>query len=185
MQKKTKGLVAGVAGGALLLGTAGTFALWSDTDTIGRAEITGGAFKLTAPAMSWAEYEIDEVGEGKELDGSGDSTLKIVPGVVLKGKTTISTELSGDHLAAELKIDGVETQPEWLDITWQLEGSEAGEGWTTTLTPASAGTTELSVAIQLKEQGGKYSTVKDKTWGPENIEVTLEQLPPSSTLPQP
>ncbi|NKU44191.1 alternate-type signal peptide domain-containing protein [Rhodococcus hoagii] len=48
MNKKTKGAIAAGAAAALLAGGAGSFALWSDSETLNGGTITAGTLTLTA-----------------------------------------------------------------------------------------------------------------------------------------
>src|SRR6188474_1998822 len=66
MNKLTKGTIAGAAGIALLLGGAGTFALWNDT-----ADIAGGT-------ISSGELSIDATTAGVWQDVSFDKTPPVV-----------------------------------------------------------------------------------------------------------
>ncbi len=182
MNKKTKGLVAGVAGGALLLGTAGTFALWSDEATVSGAAITGGAFDLEVDETTWTWSDISGVPADPATDVPTASTVTLVPGKQLKGTTEITTTLDGHHLAADLTIDGVPAGDEWLKVEWWLGENSLGSGTSTQV--AANGTQELTVTIELADQApdGGPSAVAGLTWEPGDLAVTLQQLPPTSAL---
>jgi alternate signal-mediated exported protein len=81
MSKKTKGIVAGVAGGALLLGAGGTFALWSDSETVHGGTIQAGTLDVSVgestawydasqdrsdAAAIWSDFSWDAVDFGAE-----------------------------------------------------------------------------------------------------------------------
>lgn len=183
MNMKTKGLVAGVAGGALLLGTAGTFALWSDEATMSGAAITGGAFELSAGEIIWDLRPLE--GEGKVPVPAEGATL--VPGVQLYGDVSdaIKIELDGDLLVADLEIaTGQQEVPDWLTVVWTLNGDPV-TGPNVTLPNVEDGEPfDLAVSVSLTNQDGhteadRGSDVAGVKWMPEDIRVTLQQAEPS------
>lgn len=111
MNKKTKGWIAAGLGGALLLGTGGTFALWSDTATLRGGDISTGDLTLgnvTATAWEWA-FVSNAIDEGVQIGAAVDKDDLLVPGDAIK--TTINLagmDLKGSTLVAELYIDGVQ-----------------------------------------------------------------------------
>jgi alternate signal-mediated exported protein len=179
MRNKTKGWIAGGLGATLLLGTAGTFALWSDTETIGGADVTGGTFELTADDISW---------ELRPLAGEGtasvpDEGVTLVPGVQLHGEVSdgIQVDLEGDLLVADLQIaTGNVPAPDWLTVEWTL-GNETVTGPTATFEDVDdAESIDLSVSVRLTNQHptGGPSEVSGLTWAAEDITVTLQQVAP-------
>lgn len=77
MNTKIKGIVAGVAGGALLLGAGGTFALWHDEAGVAGGEIRSGFLDVDAQETRWFDVSPDrpdatdlagEVGGGLRWD---------------------------------------------------------------------------------------------------------------------
>ncbi|WP_104200258.1 alternate-type signal peptide domain-containing protein [Cryobacterium sp. Y29] len=90
-----KGSIAGAAGVALLLGGAGTFALWNGDAAIAGATITAGTLTVEASEGIWS-------------DGAG-STINpeeyfIVPGDTLTYATTLTVDAKGDNLQANLNV---------------------------------------------------------------------------------
>lgn len=59
MNTKTKGIVAGVAGAALLLGAGGTFALWHDEGQVAGGVIRAGHLKVVAEETQWFDVSPD------------------------------------------------------------------------------------------------------------------------------
>ncbi len=102
MNKLVKGSIAGAAGVALLLGGAGTFAVWNDT------------VSLTNPNIQSGQLSIDRVGangNGKWMDGAtdvttkiADGTYRIVPGTTLKYTERLNVTAIGDNLSASLTV---------------------------------------------------------------------------------
>jgi len=100
MNKLMKGAVAGAAGIALLLGGAGTFAVWNATASIEGATIKSGNLAITANSA------------GVWQDGSTPvdlATYKIIPGKVLTYTQTLDVVADGNDLTATLTNNGVTT----------------------------------------------------------------------------
>lgn len=95
MNKLIKGAVAGTAGIALLLGGAGTFALWNDSTTVAGGTITSGQLDIanqTAGVWKNGAATIDI------------ATYKVVPGDVLTYTTTFDAIATGNTLKATLAL---------------------------------------------------------------------------------
>lgn len=89
MNKATKGAIAAGAAGILLVGGAGTFALWSDSDAVDAGTVSTGVLSLSVnPAGVWSE-----------------DLSTIVPGDTLTYTTTVTVNATGDNLTGELEID--------------------------------------------------------------------------------
>jgi alternate signal-mediated exported protein len=113
--RRIKGLIAGAAGVALLLGGS-TFALWSANGTAGGGTITAGNLDLTAEAAAFHDISSDRT----DTDGAtntavgvpghpiGDSTAlgsyRIVPGDTIAGVYEYEITLLGDNLVADLNL---------------------------------------------------------------------------------
>lgn len=99
MNKATKGALAAGAAGILLLGGAGTFALWEDSAGITGGTVSSGDLDLAMAAGTWAQTATP----GTAID---INTFDIVPGDSLTYTTTITATATGDNLQGELKIAG-------------------------------------------------------------------------------
>ncbi|WP_104137794.1 alternate-type signal peptide domain-containing protein [Cryobacterium sp. Y62] len=97
MNKILTGSVAGAAGIVLLLGGAGTFALWNDTVAIAGATITAGTLTVEAEEGAWADQDDDAI-------ASIDDYL-IVPGDTLTYETVLNVDAEGDNIQAQIVID--------------------------------------------------------------------------------
>ncbi|MGO4201775.1 alternate-type signal peptide domain-containing protein [Rhodococcus sp. TAF43] len=94
MNKQTKGAIAAGAAALLLAGGAGSFALWSDTESLAGGAIQSGKLTLTTSGTpTWTKG-------GQSID---ISTYKVVPGDVISYNATATIGASGDNLAAHLK----------------------------------------------------------------------------------
>ena len=192
MNKRTKALVAGGAGAVILLGTAGTFALWSDTATVPGAVVTGGELELAGDStVTWTANDIS--GNSSVKIDDEDGTIQLVAGVELVGETTITPELAGEYLVAELATPAPENAvPAWLKVTWTLGGEVVGDGDASIkLTPDdfsnSSGDLDLAVSIRLADDlqtdtdGIDLTDPAAYTWDSGDFTVTLTQLPPSQS----
>lgn len=111
MNKFVKGSIAGAAGIALLLGGAGTFALWNDA-----AEVNGGT-------VTTGNLDISTTGSGVWADISktpattfAPASQRIVPGDTVTFTQSVSVAATGKNLVAELSFD-----PTSIDIPTALQ----------------------------------------------------------------
>ncbi|MBF0671101.1 MAG: alternate-type signal peptide domain-containing protein [Salinibacterium sp.] len=96
MNKLLKGSIAGAAGIALLLGGAGTLALWNDSETITGGTITAGELELTVVGSGvWTDQNDDVI----DLDD-----YRIVPGDELTYTASFDVSAVGDNLSATVDI---------------------------------------------------------------------------------
>ena len=98
MNKVLKGSIAGAAGVALLLGGAGTFALWNSTAGIDGAVITAGALTVATTNGVWT----DQTSSTQAIDLE---KYDIVPGDTLTYNTEVLVNAVGDNLNATLSVD--------------------------------------------------------------------------------
>jgi len=101
MNRLAKGAIATAAGGALLLGGAGTFALWNDAlDHSVDQSITAGQLRFA---------ETDPVDGGWYLDAAGSTalpdTFTMVPGDTVYFVGAVNLLAQGDNLSATLGMD--------------------------------------------------------------------------------
>ncbi len=94
MNKLVKGSIAGAAGIALLLGGAGTFALWNDSATLTDAgTVASGQLEITdTTGGTWVDLKNNN---NNPVD---ISNFKIVPGDHLKYTEDLELVVSGDNL---------------------------------------------------------------------------------------
>jgi alternate signal-mediated exported protein len=97
MNKLTKGAIAGAAGVALLLGGAGTFALWNTTVGVASGKISTGTLAFgTRANATWSDDS------GATPTAFNPATQKIVPGDVVSLTQDITINATGKNLKAEL-----------------------------------------------------------------------------------
>ena len=137
MNKLVKGSIAGAAGIALLLGGAGTFALWNDSVSAPAGTVSSGQLRIadsTTPGGGWTDVSSSGVQGGTALATTGTApnivvTPKIVPGDKWRYTRQIVLTTTGKNLLADLSFDPA-------TIT---NGLPAGEfTYTFTATPVAA-----------------------------------------------
>ncbi len=105
MNKLIKGAIAGAAGIALLLGGAGTFALWNSSASVAGGTIVAGDL-LVADSGTAGVWTVN--GGVTPITLSG---YKIVPGDVLTYTKTVNVTASGDSLVATLGLGTASITP--------------------------------------------------------------------------
>jgi alternate signal-mediated exported protein len=98
MNKLVKGSIAGAAGIALLLGGAGTFAVWNDTASLSAETITAGS--LTLDSNNNGVWTKDGV-------AINPVTYRIIPGTTLEYTQTLSVNAVGNGIKADLSYSGL------------------------------------------------------------------------------
>ena len=106
MQKKTAGVVAGVAGAALLMGGT-TFALWSDSADVDGATITAGNLDVavvpdetSGSSWSWSDISADRTDSPHTIANLAD--FRIIPGDTIQGTIALDVALEGENMVANL-----------------------------------------------------------------------------------
>ena len=102
MHKPLKGAIALGAAGLLLLGGAGTYALWSDSVDLAGGTVNAGQLEF----VSTTPGEWRDVSDGAPGTVISDiSTFQIVPGDVLTYSLSTTLRAQGDNLAATIAAD--------------------------------------------------------------------------------
>ncbi len=168
-----KGTVAAAAGIAVLLGGAGTFALWNANGAIGSANTGTGT--LTANFSKTTTWQDVTPGTTNKIDDI--STFRMVPGDTIVGTTTVDVTATGENLLVDAKLDTEKANlPDNVTAevtlhngddsgeTLQLEGSN-GDGTTYHLTA------EVTLTL---DQNAKES--KDAAIDLQNVKIDLQQV---------
>ena len=114
MNKKTKGVLAGVAGIALLAGGT-TFATWSETLTQDGATITSGKLDITGVSTPvWYDVTAGRSDAAATTPVTGRAghtidlaTWRTVPGDSAEATYSFDVALEGDNLAAQLDVSNL------------------------------------------------------------------------------
>jgi len=100
MNKLVKASIAGAAGIALLLGGAGTFALWNDSVGSVSASINTGDLDIELDGTAaWTDASATTTGNVTTFD---PATQKIVPGDVVKYTQKVRVNTVGKNIKAQL-----------------------------------------------------------------------------------
>jgi alternate signal-mediated exported protein len=123
-KKMTKGAVAVAAGVVLLLGGAGTYALWEVNRPLD-GTVQAGDLDLSTGAATWTL-------NGEEV--TSPETLRVVPGDVLTVQQELTVTAVGDSLQAQLSVDEVSplvdpSLAEYFDVdlTYAVEPSDTAQ----------------------------------------------------------
>lgn len=102
MNKLTKGAIAGGAGIVLLMGGAGTFALWNDSASVDGGTIQSGTLSIAnASAGVWEDVSADSAAPGP----INPTTFLTVPGDELTYTQSFEIDATGNNLVAEFDYD--------------------------------------------------------------------------------
>ncbi|NKS62898.1 alternate-type signal peptide domain-containing protein [Rhodococcus hoagii] len=147
MNKNTKGAIAAGAAAALLAGGAGSFALWSDTETVTGGTINSGTLEFVGTTAAGTWY-----------DGataiSDIANYRIVPGKTLTYKASPTIHAEGNNLSAKVTASaGADATgallPHLTIGTPTVTGTGVGAGGV--ITPqAATQTVEVSVPVTFK-----------------------------------
>lgn len=184
MNKIIKGSIAGAAGIALLLGGAGTFALWNSSTNVSLTSISSGELSLdasTPAAGAW--YDITK---GPSTTPITAATYKIVPGASLEFRKVVNIKAVGDNLAANFAVAGGTVTSANSQAAKYQTSTKVNYGGTDYQTPAvvpvTAGSTSALVTYKLVFTAGT-ATPGDNTTQKDvltlsDLAVTLTQVAP-------
>ena len=153
MNKLVKGAVAGAAGIALLLGGAGTFALWNASTSVSTGSVSTGTLAFgTNGAATWAD-----VSPGATSSSWNPATQSMVPGDVVTLTQTVTINATGKNLSAQLAYS-IPTAAIPTDLVGKLvptmtvtkqsgDATVSGTGSPYTITPTAGGTSVFSVVL--------------------------------------
>ncbi|MBB5632464.1 alternate signal-mediated exported protein [Cryobacterium mesophilum] len=148
MNKLTKAAIAGAAGIALLLGGAGSLALWNATDTVNAGSITTGTLEMTATAGSWTS-----------------APALWVPGDSATYSATVDVTATGDHIKGTLSIDATTvTLPSGVTLALTIAPTSGvnanGDG---TFDITGAGNYSIPVTVTATFDSGADNTSQGQT----------------------
>jgi alternate signal-mediated exported protein len=175
MHKPLKGAIALGAAGLLLLGGAGTYALWSDSVTLDGGTIGAGQLDLAVTtAGTWAD-----VSTGTSVPITNIDDFLLVPGDVLTYSLSATLQAEGDNLEATLEADPTSiTAEEGLDddITVTTTVSTGGVAITGPITEDNDGDViDVVVTLTFDEESGIESQLD--TIDLSDLKLTVNQNP--------
>lgn len=176
MHKSLKGSIALGAAGLLLLGGAGTYALWSDSEIIPGGSIDSGQLEFLATTSGvWAD--VSDGTPGAPIPDIAD--FLIVPGDVLTYSLSTTLRARGDNLEATLAVDpaSITGGPDLLedvDVTTAL--TVGGTAIPAVITEANDGQT-VNVTVTLTFDEGSTNETQLETIDLSELELTVQQNP--------
>lgn len=149
MNRKTKGALAAGAGAILLLGGAGSLALWSDSDALSDDAITTGDFGLNCTGGAWNDVSLpaNTILHGTAIDPATDL---MVPGDTWEYTATCTPKATGKNMHAVLSADLTGTGgtlPAGVTVTSSINGLANGA---TLSIPNPQATTPPSYPVSVK-----------------------------------
>lgn len=176
----TKKSVAAAGLGVLLLtGVGGSFAMWSESQSVDAGTVTAGHLDMSVSAGTWYDTRgTTATTDDTEID---PTTFRMVPGDTLEYRATVDPDLVGDNLEATLESDistATGTLASVVDVTSTLDGAARQ-----TLTPAStsAGETYDAVVRVAMPYGAGTTTDadggEDATLDLTSLNISLVQTP--------
>lgn len=150
MKKIMKAAIAAGAAGALLLGGAGTMALWSASDDVDAGTVSTGHLTLDASAAgTWSDISV-----GAATTTFVPGTDHIVPGDVLAYSQTVTIGADGKNLKGDLVATGLtggSALPAGVSIDVDVDDSAVGVSHDAggIITFGAADTYEVPVTVTL------------------------------------
>jgi alternate signal-mediated exported protein len=169
MKKLITAAVAGTVGIALLLGGAGTFALWNTSTPITAQTVTAGHLTLAAGTGSWA------TSGGTAIPNIAN--YKIIPGQTIVYTTTLTVDAVGDGIKAQLTaptLAGTGTLDSIVTKTLQVTSTTATTTSGNNLTFA-AGTSTVNVKVTIAFPDVTGTTGMDLNTSLSALNFTLAQ----------
>ncbi len=186
MKKVTKAAIAAGAATALMLGGAGTLALWQDSKDISAGTVTSGHLTLdTTAAGAWTDTS-----SGAATTDFNPAVDHIVPGDTVVYNQAVRISADGKNLQGELTVGSLAAAiPAELagqvDVT--VEPSTADAGLTIAGSKVSfeePGDYDLSVAITVAFLEGTAGTTPSETMNQPidltKLALTLNQVRPAT-----
>lgn len=139
-----KGTVAAAAGIAVLLGGAGTFALWNQQGAIGTGSTGTGALTAEFGETTWQDTT-----SGASNAVPDVTQFRMVPGDTLVGTASVTVTATGENLLVDTGLEYDHgTLPD--DVTAEVRLTDSGGQEVTQLEGSNAGTThDLTATVTL------------------------------------
>lgn len=169
-----KGAAAVAAGLVVLLGGAGSFALWNAQGGLGETASSTGHLKADFGTTTWRDLT-----PGHEKDSVDISAFRLVPGDVLTGTATITVDAVGDNLVVKPTVTGAdgapiaEELPEDVSVDATLTDAQ-GEPVTEVSAGKSTITAEVTLSYDVKGTNGGM----DQPINLQDVEINLQQVAP-------
>ena len=172
MKKSTKGVLAAVAAGVLLLGGAGTLAYWTDTGIVDGGDIDAGTLALSSPSCGGWTYDSGEVVNGATYT-PGVSLL--VPGDVISKTCTTTLTATGEHMRGTITASSPADIAPFVVGVGAITGASPAFGSGNEFTEANDADV-LSVAVTVTFPASSDNTTKLAAKTLDDITLTAAQI---------
>ncbi|SIS21943.1 alternate-type signal peptide domain-containing protein [Williamsia sterculiae] len=178
MNRSAKGALAAGAAVVVLLGGAGSYALWSDSGASTPGNLSTGQLKLTAQgAAAWKDVSADGIIGGTTINPATDL---LVPKDTWEYTTTYNALATGKNMKAQVTVNPgtAGTLPEGVTVTptATVDGASATTGTAVTITPGAARTVVVKVTVAFADVTGQTS--QNAAVNVSNLSVSLNQVRP-------
>ncbi|MGJ0119641.1 alternate-type signal peptide domain-containing protein [Williamsia sp. MIQD14] len=178
MNRNAKGALAAGAAVVVLLGGAGSYALWSDTATGANGTVTTGELKLTAVGTpTWKDVSATGIVGGTTVNPVTDF---LVPQDTWEYTTTYTALATGKNMKAQVTVSpgtaGALPTGVTLTPTATVAGAAATGGTAVTITPGAPRTVEVKVTVAFADVTG--TTSQNTPVNVSGMTVSLNQIRP-------
>lgn len=164
MKKVMKAAIAAGAASALLLGGAGTYALWNDSEPINAGTVTTGHLTLDATAAGvWTDESADAANTT-----FNPATDRLVPGDVVQYEQIVTVSAEGKNLKGALDVGTLAAVPAPLTnqvvVTVDADATAAGLSKVgNVISFAAPGDYDIPVTITVTFVPGTVGSTPDTT----------------------
>jgi alternate signal-mediated exported protein len=171
MNKLTSGAIVGTLGIALLLGGAGTFAMWNTSTSADAGIVSSGTLTIAnSGTPTWKNVSTDAVAGGVTIPSI--ASYKIVPGDKVQMTQVFTVAATGDNLKATLSYDDLTIGTTGTDAASTAANVALKTATTVAMTATGTGVTAGTVANTF--------TVAPNASGVSTVTVTLTVALPST-----
>ncbi|MGU3292552.1 alternate-type signal peptide domain-containing protein [Williamsia sp. M5A3_1d] len=179
MNRNAKGALAAGAAVVVLLGGAGSYALWDDTASGANGSVTTGQLKLTAVGTpTWTDVSTTGIVGGTTVNPVTDF---LVPRDTWEYTTNYTALATGKNMKAQVTVNPgtAGTLPTGVTFTPTVTvagGTPGAPGAPVTITPGAARTIEVKVTVAFADVTG--STSQNTPVNVSGMTVNLNQIRP-------
>jgi alternate signal-mediated exported protein len=195
MNKLVKGSIAGAAGIALLLGGAGTFALWNDSVGVTSSNVGSGTLRITDTGVAGAWTDASATMRNGAV--VTPASQKMVPGDTWTFTKEITVAATGKNLLADLTFDTASitaTDIPVSELSYVFVATPASDAGSATVgstpiatntyrvTPGTLATTKFTVTFTIAYKdvpAGNVLTAQAKTIDLSGLKIKLTQVRPA------
>ena len=180
MNKLTKGTIAGAAGIVLLLGGAGTFALWSDSASVPGGEINTGTLSFVEGTGAWNDISTDVANTPVFIPTAELPTYLIVPGDKLEYSNDLTIDATGENLMANFGYTWTAPLdlPPDVTVVVSVAGPAGPVAAGTPVVVADGDVYDVTVTVEYVLTAADQNVGQGETINISDIALTLTQVRP-------